>query len=244
MVSVSRCRWLLLSAVCMLVIVTFSPFDVFAQKQETAEIISPAPESTLDGSTATFAWSAGSQVKEYFLYLGTIPGANDLYGLSQGLNHEVTVSGLPVNGSIIYIRLWSLLPAGWLFNDTIVLAAEKSSGGIDLARKKLKDMNELLDKAINDYKNGVIDKRELSKRIAEIEELKLGVADLFPDVWGYPFGEWYRMFHHFDAVLYLADKTSYFVDGRISKADVVKILEMAKESKKNIEEYLKLVASK
>ncbi len=233
MVSVSRCRWLLLSAVCALVIVAFSPFDVFAQKQEAAEIISPAPESTLDGSTATFAWSAGSQVQEYFLYLGTTPGANDLYGLSQGLNREVTVSGLPVDGSIIYIRLWSLLSTGWLFKDTIVLAPEKSSSNLDLVKKKLKQMNELFDKAIDDYENDVIEEDELLERIDKIKKLKYEIIKEFPGVWGWTFNTWYRYFSNIDYCLQWCNRYADRI--YITEAQVIKMLELAKKGKESVE---------
>ena len=235
------CRWLLLSAVCVLVIVAFSPFNVFAQKQEAAEIISPAPESTLDGSTATFAWSAGSQVEEYFLYLGTTPGVNDLYGLSQGLNREVTVSGLPVDGCIIYIRLWSLLSTGWFFNDTTVLAAKKSSGNIDLVKKKLKKMNELLDKAIDDYRNGVIKGDELRKRIDEIKKIKFEAIKEFPDVWGFPFAEWYGKLANADILLDMAAGWSFGAGA--TEADVLKALENAKDWKELLEILLKKASS-
>ncbi|MFC2047490.1 hypothetical protein ACFLTK_04375, partial [Chloroflexota bacterium] len=85
---------LVLSAVVALTTVALFPLGIFAQEQEPAEITSPLSGSTLDGSMATFTWSAGSQVEEYFLYLGTTPGTADLYGQSQGLNLGVTVSGL------------------------------------------------------------------------------------------------------------------------------------------------------
>jgi len=226
---------LLLSAVIALAIIAFFPFGIFAQEQKAAEITSPALESTLEGSTATFAWSAGSEVEQYFLYLGTIPGANDLYGQSQGLNREVTVSGLPVDGSIIYIRLWSLLPTGWFFADTSVRAAfqEGSSGNLALVKEKLKKMNELLQKAIDDYKNGVIDDTELLIRTDRIREIKYEVMGEFPDVWGATFGYWYYMFGGLDAALDLVEKmsdASFF-----EKAELLEMVEAAKRWKENLE---------
>ena len=226
---------LLLSAVIALAIIAFFPFGVFAQEQKAAEITSPAPESTLEGSTATFAWSAGSQVEQYFLYLGTTPGANDLYGQSQELNHEVTVSGLPVDGSIIYIRLWSQLPAGWFFADTSVLAAfqEGSSGNLVLVKEKLKKMNELLQKAIDDYRNDVIEEDELRKRIDEIIKLKLEVLDAFPDVWGLPFSYWYHSFAGLDIRLELVKYSAR--TWAITEAEVLEDLEKTKQVKEDLE---------
>ncbi len=228
---------LLLSAVIALVIVALFPLGIFAQEQKAAEITSPAPGSTLGGSTATFAWSAGSQVEQYFLYLGTTPGANDLYGQPQGLNREVTVSGLPVDGSTIYIRLWSLLPAGWFVADTSVLAADQGrSGNLVLVKEKLKKMNELLQKAIDDYRNDVIEEDELRKRIDEIFKLKYEVMEEFPDVWGQDFRYWYYVFVGLDRFLDLAkDMSDEWI---YSEADVIDMLEWAKWMKNMAEQDL------
>ena len=226
---------LLLSAVIVLAVVAFFPFNIFAQEQEAAEITSPAPESTLEGSTATFAWSAGYQVEQYFLYLGTTPGANDLYGQSQGLNREVTVSGLPVDGSIIHVRLWSLLPADWFFADINVWSAlqESSSGNIDLVKGKLEWVNWLLQNAIDDYRNGEIEEEELRKRIDEITDLKYDAIDEFPDVWGRPFSIWYHEFSLLDRYLDWASTMSF--DMWASEADVLELLERAKKWKEKLE---------
>ncbi len=227
---------LLLSAVIALSIIAFFPFHIFAQEQQAAEITIPAPGSTLEGSTATFTWSAGSQAEVYFLYLGTTPGENDLYGQPQGLNREVTVSGLPVDGSIIYIRLWSLLPTGWFFADTSVLAAAQgmSTGNLVLVKEKLTEMNELLQKAMDDYRNDVIEEDELRKRIDEIIELKLEIIDEFPVIWGYSFSYWYHSFSVIDRYL-------EFADNRASKwgfleSEVIHMLEKAKQLKEDLEE--------
>jgi hypothetical protein len=229
---------LLLSAVIVLAIVAFFPSGIFAQEQKAAEITSPAPGSTLEGSTAAFAWSAGSQAEVYFLYLGTTPGENNLYGQSQGLNREVTVSGLPVDGSIIYIRLWSLLPTGWFFADTSVLAAAPwvSPGDLVLVKEKLKKMNELLQKAIDDYRNGVIEGDELRKRIDEIIKLKYEAINGFPDVWGQSFGEWYSDFERLDRYLNTARNDS--ANKWISEKWALGALERAKTSKEFIEKIL------
>jgi hypothetical protein len=229
---------LLVSAVIALSIIAFFPFDIFAQEQKAAEITSPAPGSTLEGSTATFAWSAGYQVEQYFLYLGTTPGANDLYAQPQGLNREVMVSGLPVNGGIIYIRLWSLLPTGWFFADTSVLAAAQgmSTGNLVLVKKKFKEMNALLQKAIDDYRNEVIEEDELHKRIFEIVRLKYSLMLEFPDIWGMPFVDWYSTFVGLDSSLdYARDMLD---DWTVSEAEVIRILEWAKQKKEHLEKYL------
>lgn len=82
-----------------------------------ASITSPANGSTFTSSTVTFYWDAGVGVSEYFLYVGSSQGANDLYGASQGLSRSRTVSNLPTDGRLLYVRLWSLINGGWQYND-------------------------------------------------------------------------------------------------------------------------------
>jgi hypothetical protein len=69
----------------------------------------------LSGSTVTFQWTAkGVPVTEWWLYLGTSQGDKDLYNSgSLGTSLSTTVSGLPTDGSIIFVRLWYLLASGW-----------------------------------------------------------------------------------------------------------------------------------
>jgi hypothetical protein len=87
------------------------------------EIISPAPGSTLSGSTVTFVWNTGSGVTEYWLDVGTSPGGNQIYTKTQSTNLSVTVSGVPVNGGAIFVRLWSRISGDWYFNDYTYTAA-------------------------------------------------------------------------------------------------------------------------
>ncbi len=150
----------------------------------------------------------------------------------------MTVSGLPVNGSIIYIRLWSLLPTGWFFADTSVLAAAQgmSTGNLVLVKEKLKEMNELLQKAIDDYRNDVIEEDELRKRIDEIIKLKLEAIDGFPDVWGIPFADWYRWFANSDSNLDFAKRLSD--DWMVPESFVLRLLENAKGWKEFAEQNL------
>ena len=90
-----------------------------------AGMLSPAPGSTLSASTVTFTWSTGSGVSAYWLEVGTTPGGNQIYAGSSVTGLSATVSGIPTNGSIVYVRLWSLIGAAWSFADY----AYNSSGG-------------------------------------------------------------------------------------------------------------------
>jgi hypothetical protein len=89
-----------------------------------AAMSTPTPGSTLTGSTVTFTWTAGCNVYQYYLFVGTTAGANNLYAQSQGTNLTGTVTNVPGNGSTVYVRLWTYLntatngsAAGWHFVD-------------------------------------------------------------------------------------------------------------------------------
>ncbi len=82
-----------------------------------ATLLTPADGSTVSGGTATFSWTAGSGASQYFLYLGTSLGANNLFAQSMNMNRSVTLAGLPRTGSRVYVRIWTLLPSGWTYSD-------------------------------------------------------------------------------------------------------------------------------
>jgi hypothetical protein len=90
----------------------------------TPAITSPAPGSTLPGSTATFQWSPGIGVSEYWFYLSDVTaGGKELYSGSQGLSTTMTFAGLPINGSVVYARLWWKLGGIWRYLDSSFTAA-------------------------------------------------------------------------------------------------------------------------
>ncbi|MCC6382866.1 MAG: CAP domain-containing protein [Dehalococcoidia bacterium] len=87
-----------------------------------AAMTAPVPGSTIRGGTSTFSWSAGNGALEYYLYVGTAAGRNNLYGRSQGLSRSVTLSGLPTSGTL-YVRLWTRFAGGWQYTDYTYTAA-------------------------------------------------------------------------------------------------------------------------
>lgn len=83
-----------------------------------AAIVAPVNGSVLTSSTVSFQWSAGSGVSQYWLYVSnSAPGASDIYSGTQGSNTSKTLTGLPTDGSIIYVRLWSQIGGSWEFQD-------------------------------------------------------------------------------------------------------------------------------
>ncbi len=79
-------------------------------------ISSPMPGTLLPASTATFNWTAGVNAGSYALYVGTSPGAGNLFVqyYSPGTTSQV-VSGLP--SGIIYVRLWTYISGSWSLLD-------------------------------------------------------------------------------------------------------------------------------
>ena len=102
----------------------YDAFDPAPGPASKATLTSPAPGSTLTGASATFAWTAGKKVEAYYLFIGDWQGGNTI--LSRAFEAGTTsaqISGLPTNGRLLFIRLWSYLNGQWEFNDYQVRAA-------------------------------------------------------------------------------------------------------------------------
>jgi uncharacterized protein YkwD len=97
-----------------------------SQASSTAELISPAPGSTLSGTSATFSWSAASGASAYQLYVGTTAGGYDIRNV-RTTSTSTSVSNLPRGGMTIYVRLWTQTASGWKFNDYTLTAAAQGS---------------------------------------------------------------------------------------------------------------------
>jgi hypothetical protein len=79
-----------------------------------AVLTTPAPGSTLTGSTATFKWTAGGGVVSYQLNLGTTGvGSSNLYTSGHTTATSAAVTGLPTTGVKIYARLYSDIAGTW-----------------------------------------------------------------------------------------------------------------------------------
>ncbi len=96
-------------------------------QESVAKMTDPTPGSTLKASAALFRWKDTGAL-EYHLYVGTKKGFKDLYNRSQGTKLGRLVSGLPTNGSKIYVRLWSKLSNNkWGFRDYSYTSVKGSS---------------------------------------------------------------------------------------------------------------------
>jgi hypothetical protein len=69
-----------------------------------------------------FEWADGIGTTAYGLSVGTTVGGTDLFDEEEGTSLSDTVTGLPTNGTTVYVRLWSLTNFTWRFNDYTYLA--------------------------------------------------------------------------------------------------------------------------
>ena len=97
---------------------TTAPFPLVPPKVSGPAVMqTPAPGSTLTGSSATFTWSAGSGATGYWVDIGNVAGGNNYYSSgSLGTLLTATVNGLPTNGTPVYVTLYSLIGGVWTPN--------------------------------------------------------------------------------------------------------------------------------
>ena len=81
-------------------------------------LTTPAPGSTLTGSSVGFGWSAGAHVTAYQLLLGTTGvGSSNVYNSGSTTATSVNVTGIPTTGGTLYARLSSEISGTWTSAD-------------------------------------------------------------------------------------------------------------------------------
>jgi hypothetical protein len=81
-------------------------------------LTTPMPGSTLTGSSTAFSWTSVTGATGYILALGsTGAGSTNLYYSGSTTNTSATVTGLPINGEMIYARLFTQINATWVHTD-------------------------------------------------------------------------------------------------------------------------------
>jgi hypothetical protein len=94
---------------------------------EKAGMVLPLNNSTLTGDSVTFEWSDALS-DEYYIEIGTSQGENQLFSGSAGNNTELTITQLPVNGSKLYLRLWTIVDGVEAYNDYIYTTHKIDAG--------------------------------------------------------------------------------------------------------------------
>jgi hypothetical protein len=102
---------------------TYTAFNVASGQ---GVLTTPPPGSALTGSTVTFGWTAGTGSSAYWLDVGSSPGGNQ-YLQSGNLGNvlSLAVPGLPVDGSTVYVTLYSLIGGQWYHTGYTYTAAPK-----------------------------------------------------------------------------------------------------------------------
>jgi hypothetical protein len=96
---------------------TYYSYAAFGGSSSQGVINSPVPNSTLNGSSVAFTWTAGSGATAYWIDVGSTSGGNNYYS-SGNLGNVLaqTINNLPTNGSAVYVTLYSLVGGTWLSN--------------------------------------------------------------------------------------------------------------------------------
>jgi hypothetical protein len=97
-------------------------FTAASSTSQKAQLVTPAPGTTLGSSTVSFAWTGGVNATQYWLFIGSTPGTSDMVSRDMGQSLSTVVAGLPVDGRTLYVRLHSYI-GGWQFNDYTFTAA-------------------------------------------------------------------------------------------------------------------------
>ena len=106
---------------------TYTAFSVAAS---AGMLTTPTPSSTLTSSTVTFDWTAGAGASAYWMDISKVgPGGNDVYQSGNlGNVLTTTVSGLPTDGSELYVTLYSLIGGNWVANAYTYYALNATGG--------------------------------------------------------------------------------------------------------------------
>ena len=85
----------------------------------------PVPSTPITTSSVTFQWDPGVGWGEFYLGVGTSQASvanspwGDIFSLNVGANTSQLVTGIPINGNPVYVRLWYRAGSGstWFFVD-------------------------------------------------------------------------------------------------------------------------------
>jgi FtsP/CotA-like multicopper oxidase with cupredoxin domain len=83
-----------------------------------AQMITPPPGTSFASSSVTFTWSAGAGVTQTYLWVGTTPGASNLFFNTASTAKTAHVTGLPRTVPV-YVRLFSVIGGVSSYNDYI-----------------------------------------------------------------------------------------------------------------------------
>jgi hypothetical protein len=105
---------------------TPTPVPIGRSGPAPAQMLSPAPRTTIGPGDTTFTWSAGGTGK-YSILVGSSLGGADVYGSGTLKVRSIIVHGLPTDGRTIFVRLASSGKKGkWQWLDYTFTASASS----------------------------------------------------------------------------------------------------------------------
>ena len=81
-------------------------YNALTYNENRAVLTSP-DSGEFESATVTFSWSEGVNVSSYRLILGASRGGTDFYDSGNTSAKTATITDLPVDGSLVYVRLYS-----------------------------------------------------------------------------------------------------------------------------------------
>jgi hypothetical protein len=106
-----------------------SAYVAFNATAAQAVLTTPTPGSLLNGSTVTFDWTAGSGSTAYWVDIGNTAGGNNYYSSgNMGTALTTTASGLPTDGSTVYVTLYSQIGGTWYGTTSNYTTVNATSG--------------------------------------------------------------------------------------------------------------------
>jgi hypothetical protein len=104
----------------------YTDYTYVAYGSPTAAVLTtPAPNTLtpLSGTSVAFTWAPGNVATHFEFYVGTTgAGSSNLYNSGNVTVTTETVSGLPTNGSTVYVRLYYLIDGAWQHTDYTYVA--------------------------------------------------------------------------------------------------------------------------
>jgi hypothetical protein len=109
-------------------------------------------EEILPGETMVFSWNAVAGATEYHFQAGTGgAGSSNIYSRSTGASTDVFVDKLPLDGKLLYVRIWYRL-GSWRYADFVYKSwgykemlpeAQKQIQQLDESVQASKDTNKI-----------------------------------------------------------------------------------------------------
>jgi Pro-kumamolisin, activation domain/Bacterial Ig-like domain (group 3) len=104
-------------------------YTAFNASSGAATLTTPTPASALTATTVTFSWTPATPPTNYWIDMGSSAGGNsyEQSGSLPSSQTSITVSGLPSDGSTIYVTLYSYIGGNWVSSSYTYTALSGSS---------------------------------------------------------------------------------------------------------------------